>query len=157
VPQAERLQVNAPTVAWEAVDGEVIVINLGTGTYYSLDAAGALLWEGVAAGATVSDCVAAVRERYEGEEAVVRSALDQFVADLQAEGLVVAASSDDSRDNPRDPGAAPGFASSGSAENGERAPFEAPRLERYIDLQNLIQLDPVLAVDERGWPLPGRQ
>jgi hypothetical protein len=150
VPHAERLQVNAPTVAWEAVEGEVIVINLGTGTYYSLAAAGALLWEGLAAGATVADCVAAVRERYEGDEQLVRRALDELIGDLKAEGLVVPGSPDDTQDN------SPGFVPEGSADDGARAPFVAPRLERYIDLQNLIQLDPVLAVDERGWPLAGR-
>ncbi|MGH9048212.1 MAG: PqqD family protein [Acidimicrobiia bacterium] len=156
MPDAERLQVNAPTVAWEAVEGEVIVINLGTGTYYSLDAAGALLWEGLAAGATVADCVAAVRARYEGEEPLIRGALDELIRDLQTEGLVVPASPDDSPDDPRDPGTVPGIDSPGPADDGERTPFVAPRLERYIDLQNLIQLDPVLAVDERGWPLAER-
>ena len=31
-------------------------------------------------------------------------------------------------------------------------PFVPPTLEKYTDMQDLVLLDPVHEVDERGWP-----
>ena len=47
--------------------------------------------------------------------------------------------------------------------DGLRAPFVAPELKRYADMQDLLLLDPVHDVDEKGWPnalaapLPGTE
>ena len=38
------LIVNSPHVVHETIDGETIIIHLGTGTYYSLDGVGADIW-----------------------------------------------------------------------------------------------------------------
>ena len=46
-----RLRVNSPNVMSETIEGEVIVINLATGSYYSLKDAGAAIWHALADGA----------------------------------------------------------------------------------------------------------
>jgi len=42
-----RFRVNSPTVVSETVDGEVIMIHLDTGNYYSLRSTGSLIWDAI--------------------------------------------------------------------------------------------------------------
>lgn len=62
----------------------------------------------------------------------------RFLGDLAAENLISAAE-----------GSAPLLAPS---DDDGAAEFPAPRLERYTDMQDLLLLDPIHDVDERGWP-----
>jgi hypothetical protein len=135
----QTYRTNAPSVVAEAVDGEVMVIDLDSGTYYNLCDVAADVWEGLDAGATVDQCVATATERYEAPDGEVDRGVRAFVAALEEAGLIVA-----------EPGRAGAAPPSGGA---DRRPFVAPRLEPYVELQNLIQLDPILEQDEQGWPL----
>ena len=67
-----RFRLNSPQAIGETVDGEAIVVNLGTGTYYSIKGDSLALWEAIAAGAT-ADEIAEVGAALTGEsrEAVV--------------------------------------------------------------------------------------
>jgi hypothetical protein len=58
---AERFRVSNPNVMSETIDGEVIIINLATGTYYSLKDVGAEIWSLVDGGATAEDISALPR------------------------------------------------------------------------------------------------
>ena len=42
-----RFRVNSQII-WETIEGEVLLINLGTGNYYSLRGTGAAIWNAVA-------------------------------------------------------------------------------------------------------------
>ena len=46
-----RFRVNSPRVMHETIEGEVIVIDLTTGSYYSLRDASAEIWREIEAGA----------------------------------------------------------------------------------------------------------
>jgi len=149
-----RFRVNAPQVVAEQVDGEVIVINLETGHYYSLVDAGAAVWTALARGGAPSDAVAAVADRYAGDSSAIADGVSQFVGELERESLIVLAADGDASagggpgPSPRvDPAARP---------TEVRPPFVVPRLEKYIDMQKLLALDPVLEIDESGWPKPNR-
>ncbi|HDY70854.1 MAG TPA: PqqD family protein, partial [Nitrospirae bacterium] len=39
-----RFRINKPHVINEIIDGEVVILNLDTGNYYSMDKAGADIW-----------------------------------------------------------------------------------------------------------------
>jgi hypothetical protein len=133
---------NTPHVISETIQGETIVIHLTTGTYYSLQGTGAEVWDALNTGASVSDAVDLLAARYDAPREQIDEAVAQLVRDLRAEDLVVEAD-----------GAAP--AAPAAAQNGtaaERAPFAAPRLEKFTDMQDLVLLDPVHEVDPRGWP-----
>ena len=47
-----RHRINSPQVVNETIQGEAIVIHLGTGTYYSLQGTGAAIWDARSAGVT---------------------------------------------------------------------------------------------------------
>jgi hypothetical protein len=134
-----RYRVNSPQVITETIDGEAIMINLATGSYYSLDRVGGDVWSLLEASLPVDDIVAELGRSYEATEDDIRRGVE--------EELVVAC--DDAEPvRPVPPRSA----------TAERAPFRVPKLEKFTDMQDLILLDPVHEVDSRGWPhLPNGQ
>jgi hypothetical protein len=108
----------------ETIDGEVVAIDLETGTYYSLRATGALVWAGIDARVAVADIAAGIG-----------IGIDALIADLEAESLIRPAT------EPPTPW---------SCEPDPDAP--APELERFTDLEDLLLLDPIHDVDAEGWP-----
>ena len=136
-----RYRVNHPQVINEMIDGEAIMINLVTGSYYSLDSLGGEVWELLEKSSSNDDIVNQLSLRYEASDEVIRSAVDDLLGQLSREQLIV---TDES----------PGAASFAPLESrpAQRSPFRAPRLEKFTDMQDLILLDPVHEVDSRGWP-----
>jgi len=118
---------DASHVVHETIDGEAILIHLGTGTYYSLDGVGAEIWGVLAAGAHPDALIAAGLERYEGDPAEVERGLRSLVEELAREGLVI-------EGEPVTP--APGLPSG-------RVPFTAPVLRSYTDMQDFMLVDPL--------------
>ena len=125
-------------VVREAFDDEVVIINLESGTYYSLNGSGVAVWTTIEAGATLDTVVAAVAARYDAAPTRIETDVRQLIDRLLAEQLVC--------ESPGNPGA-------GTAHpEGDRQPYEAPQLSVFTDMQELLRLDPVHDVDEAGWP-----
>ena len=141
---APRFRVNSPNVIHETIEGEVILIDLKTGTYYSLRDAGAAIWESLESGADEGEALVALGLRYEGSGEEMRDALRGLLAELEGEGLI-------RRD---DDSAAIAERPLHSRNGGPKAPFRAPALEKHTDMQDLILLDPVHEVGAQGWPHP---
>jgi Coenzyme PQQ synthesis protein D (PqqD) len=137
----KRFRVGSPRVMHETIEGEVILIALDTGTYYSLRESGADVWEGVAHGASQNEIVAALSSRYDGAPDEIEAAVAELLARLEEERLIEAAHDGD----------ASGWADDAPA---TKRPFAAPVFEKHTDMQDLILLDPVHEVDPRGWPHP---
>jgi hypothetical protein len=136
-----RLRVNAPQVIHETIDHEVVIINLGTGTYYSLEGTGEQIWALLDQGAAIESVAEVLLSRYDADPSELVTSIETFVDELRSESLVVP----DERPAAQD-GAGPGA-------NGPKVPFEPPRLERFTEMQHLIALDPIHEVDEgQGWP-----
>ncbi|MGE3074353.1 MAG: PqqD family protein [Dehalococcoidia bacterium] len=122
-----RYEVNKPDVVDESVDGEVLIVHLGTGAYYSSRGAGDVAWRLLSAGKTVAEASAS--------HGIAEDALSRFVDQLIAEELV----------RPRT--TAPQEVESLAAAAGE------PTLDKYTDMQELLLLDPIHDVEEAGWPM----
>lgn len=133
-----------PQVIHETIDGETIIIDLGTGTYFSLQGSAPEIWSGIAAGEGDEALLARLQARYDGDAQEMRSGLSSFLEELRRDGLIAAGAGAE----------AAGSASAPAPTGGERLPFQAPRLERYTDMQDIILLDPVHKVDNQGWPHP---
>lgn len=130
-----------PEIVHEAVDGEVIAIDLANGSYYSLAGSGPAIWELLAHGVSEAEIGAALAERFEAGEAEIGAAVSALLAQLRENGLIVSEA---------------GAASEPPAPIGpdEKSQFEAPRLERYNDMKDYFLLDPIHEVDTAGWPRP---
>jgi coenzyme PQQ synthesis protein D (PqqD) len=139
-----RHRVNSPNVIHETIDGEVILIDLKTGTYYSLRGVGAAIWQGIVRGADTEQIAGDLQSRYDATEDQTAAAVDNLVAELEREGLI---RGDDGGGEP---------AQVPAAANGAvpQLPFEPPSLEKHTDMQDLILLDPVHEVGAEGWPQP---
>jgi hypothetical protein len=135
-----RFQVNNPRVMHETIEGEVILINLDTGTYYSLRDAGALVWRGVEQHADEEEIVAGLERTYSGAVAEMRETVTALLDELRQEQLISPFDSEVT--------AGPDFDSLGVG----GGPFRPPVLEKHTDMQDLILIDPVHQVDARGWP-----
>jgi PqqD family protein of HPr-rel-A system len=139
-----HFRVNSPNVIHETIEGEVILIDLKTGTYYSLRDTGAAVWQAIEQGAGENAVVAELRSRYDASEDQIREAVRQLLAELEREGLIRA-----------DEGEAAQAAPPSASDNGAgQLPFAAPLLEKHTDMQDLILLDPVHEVGAQGWPHP---
>jgi Coenzyme PQQ synthesis protein D (PqqD) len=138
-----RLKLSAD-VLHETIDGEVIVIDLTTGTYYSLRGTAAEVWELVkqSPGMSLGELTEALVVRYTRNGHNVEGAVVSFVAQLRDEGLVVTDKT--ATGTTVVPVVEP---SAGTAHE-----FTAPVLDKYTDMQDLVLIDPVHDVSQAGWP-----
>jgi hypothetical protein len=127
-------------VIHQTLDGEVIVVNLDTGTYYSFDGVAAEIWAAVERGLTVEETAAEAADHHGTSPRVAEPAVKRFLAELAHEELIVTL-------NGSKPIAAPA-----TADGTAQEPFPEPVLNKYTDMQDLLLLDPIHEVDERGWP-----
>jgi len=145
-----RLRINSDNVVHEEVDGEVIVIDLSSGSYYSLTGAGSEVWAMLEDGASAAVISARLEARYEAEPGAISEAVAAFLGKLEEFRLVALAAGDDAGAN----GTASGGAT--TAPDGDRAAFAPPVLERYTDMQDYFLLDPIHEVSPEGWPKPAQ-
>ena len=141
---SRQFRVRSPHVVDDTIEGEVIVIDLGSGTYYSLRETSAEIWGGIKTGADEASIGDSLVERYEATREEIAAGVSRLLNELAAEGLIEESAGGAS------PAPLEAF-SVPSAQNG-RMPFVAPVLEKHTDMQDLILLDPVHDVTEAGWP-----
>jgi hypothetical protein len=139
-------RVNAPDVISETIDGETIILHLGSGFYFSVGGCGPTAWQMLSESATMARTVAAIEAMYETSGVDVEPELDRFVGELRAEGLLVPAMA----------AAVPApSAQSTEVDSGNRSAFESPTLAKFTDMEDLLLLDPVHEVSpDQGWPHP---
>jgi hypothetical protein len=152
----EQLAVNTAQVVHETIDGETILIHLGSGAYYSLAGCGAEVWELLAAGAGVEEVLASTQTRYDADPEHVAQPVRALLDELLAEELILKGASDvPSVPQPDEDGtqAVSLSASTGDSEPAARAPFVAPVLHKYTDMQQFMLVDPLHDVEQDvGWP-----
>ena len=123
----------------EEIDGEVVMIDLASGIYYSLRGSAVFVWRQIKSGTSEDDLLTALLRSYDAPTGVIEDACAALLAALRGDGLLVDG----------------GEVSDASPSPGDRVPFEPMQLERFDDMAHVILLDPVHDVDpERGWPLP---
>jgi hypothetical protein len=83
-----HFQLNPETVSWREVDGEVLVLDLAASRYLSTNAAGALLWQHLAAGATREELVAALVEEFAIGRDRAFADVDAFLDTMSSQGLL---------------------------------------------------------------------
>ena len=132
------LAVRSPQVISESLDGEAVIIDLDTGTYFSLDPVASSIWDAIAAGGTTAaGIVRGIAAAYGTTFPEAEAALAPFFARLADERLVVAV---------------PGSESAPPAFTKGSASLTEPVLSRFDDIQDLLLLDPIHEVEETGWP-----
>ena len=133
---SSRHAINAPDVIAEDFDGEMVILNLANGHYFSLAGIASPIWDLVLAGHTPQSILSSIQAR---RPELVEDSL-RFLGRLVELDLVrPEANGADS------PGGAIDEVWSG----------KAPEIEVFDDLAELIFADPIHDVDEQaGWPTP---
>lgn len=127
------ISANEQQVAAKIMDGEAILINLGTGAYYSIGSTGGFIWSLIEKRLPLQDIVRAVTEHYDVVPTEAEADVLRIIEELRTEGLVAVSTSN----------AGVGIAPPAP---GTRLPYEKPAIEKYTDMAEMFALDP---------PLPG--
>jgi hypothetical protein len=145
----ERYAVRGEEVAAKSFDGEVVVVHLGTCTYYSASGSGADAWTWIEEGRKLGDVAAAIAERYDIDADRARRDLTPFVARLLEEGLIAPANGDGPLVS-SSPSASP------SPSIAADTDYSPPELHAYRDMADLLALDPPLPeLDRPAWRVAG--
>ena len=140
------LMINQSAVIYEIFDSEIVIINLSTGSYYSLDKSGAEIWRLLERPKTQAAIVHEISTRYQGDRAQVEQEIGKFLDELQRNSLIVPTEIAETA-SPNSL-AEPGETAAGAT----KLPFETPVVHKYTDMEELLLLDPIHEVDEMGWP-----
>jgi hypothetical protein len=132
---SRRYAINAPDVVSESFDGQVVVLNLGNGHYFSLRGIAGPIWSSLLSGHTPRGILNSIQtNRPELVEAA-----QEFLERVVALDLV----------RPQ------ADAAGGPDRIDEVWAGDGPQIEAYEDLAELIYGDPIHDVDEQtGWPTP---
>ena len=141
---ADSYQINEPAIVSETIDGEVVIINLDQGSYYSLRGSAAEIWGRLQEGDGADALLQRLGQVFEGDEAEMSGTLSGFLSQLLAEEILRPAPEAAAHRSAAEPslGAVP----------DEKVTFAAPLLEKFTDMEHLLLLDPIHEVDEAGWP-----
>lgn len=82
---------SSPEILGKVVEEEAIILDLGTGNYYSLEQSGAWIWEQLEAGASLQQLEQGLVERYQVGAEQAREDLVELLEQLLAQGLILAA------------------------------------------------------------------
>ncbi len=140
----KRYKVGGSGIIHEVVDGEVIIIDIDTGAYYSLEGAGGRIWEDLSASATVGETVSDLLAHFDATAEEAEDAVHKLVLNLMENGLLVEA---DSNGTPR-AAKNPPMATSGD----KRPRLGSCELNKYTDMAEMLAIDPIHQVEETGWP-----
>lgn len=136
-----RFRPNAPDIAHQVIDGEVVIVDLRRGNYFSLQGTACVIWECLEQGASLEETTAELASRYDHPPDLVHAEVLRLVSELRENEII--RSDDSAQPQPLAPPACE-----------PKLPFEAPVLQKFTDMRDLILLDPIHEVDEGGWPNP---
>lgn len=134
---ATAYTINPARAISETLDGETIIINLVTGSYYSLNELGTVVWDHLRAGYTAPAIIDRLAGAYPSEQTQVQSAVTTCLTTLLADELIAAIPAHEPANLPLP--ALP-------------AAFIAPTITKYDDMQEMLLADPIHDVDTSGWP-----
>jgi hypothetical protein len=137
-----KYKVNNPYVVYDAMEGEVVIVNLRLGFYYSVRGIGADIWESLVQGYSQKEIV----EKLLGDYDADRQSIEKSVADMlelfTKEQFLTPLTEKESAQvkeithHPRP----------------VKLKFASPNFEKFTDTKDVLLLDPVHDVDENGWP-----
>jgi hypothetical protein len=145
-----KFKINTSQVVHETIDGETILLNLESGSYFSLDSLGGIIWEFLEADVSPGKIIEELKRQFQSQENEIESSVEKFICDLVGENLVISIGNEETND--KDTTLDENLINKLKALNDSI--FSPPQLTKYTDMQDILQLDPIHDVDEAtGWPV----
>jgi hypothetical protein len=140
------VRVDEPHVVYETIDGETILMDLRTGNYFSIEKSGVTIWEVLAETGDVDELIRIAAGACEpGKSEEIKSDIQAFVKRLLNENLLKETSK-------------PGPSKISEEMQGllqkTASAMTSLEINKYSDMQEMLLLDPIHDVDEKGWPEP---
>jgi hypothetical protein len=157
---ASRISIRRHNLASEVIEGEAIIVDVASGTYFSANTSGSEVWSHLLAQpSSPAQLVARLVQRYPDEApGRLEDDLAAFITTLEGHGLLFR--SDDNGDAadaapdsavgaPDAPVVAPD-----AAPRTVSHPYAPPHLEVFTDMRDFLLVDPIHEVSEGGFPEP---
>lgn len=132
--------INTPRMIHETLDQETVIIDTESGIYFNIGGSGSLIFQILKEGATNDTITDRLAVHYQSDPASLRPVVEKFTADLLTEAIIVVA------DQPTDAQSAMFSAADVPAF------YTPPILNKFTDMEELLLIDPIHEVEERGWP-----
>jgi hypothetical protein len=143
---SQPLTIRPNNVASEVIEGEAIIVDVLTGTYYSANPSASLVWGALLAAPQTSDALhALLAHHYPAvERERLASDLAHFIDHLETHHLLAPHTS------------APVVSSTPVELSGDAAsqPYAPPLLEVHTDMRDFLLVDPIHEVSDAGFPEP---
>jgi|SRR5579862_1043617 len=132
--------IDARRISHERLGDEIIIVNVTSGAYYAGVGTAADVWTLISQGASSEEAATRLASVY-GCDGQIASEQVKACLDLLVERGVL------------QPDAGHGRVSAALAlPDVPRAPWATPLFQEYLDMWDLIQLDPIHDVGDAGWP-----
>lgn len=83
------MRLRSERLTWREMDGEIVALDLETQTYLTANSTASMLFELMAEGpVTAEDLVSQLLAEFDVEAATATAAVKEFLADLEARGLL---------------------------------------------------------------------
>jgi hypothetical protein len=136
----QHFEVAVDQVAAQVMDGEVVVINLSTGSYYTSNTVAGAIWPLIEAGHDIAAMANRLCTHFEVERTRAEEDLSTLLQQLEAEGIIRVATT------------APAASPPDAHPIAGRQPYETPFFEVFRDMEQLLALDPPMPdVGEIPW------
>jgi len=171
MPDGKVFCVRPDDVLHDTIEGETVVIDLRSGTYFRFDGAATHAWTILVGRATEDELVDRLAAAYAGPRETIADQVHDFLLALYRDGIIYReeAPAGPNAEPAADPGLAtpdaPRDAFAGLAVDrfdhlramagappAAKLPFGGMKLNRFEDLDELLTIDPVHEVNEAGWP-----
>lgn len=126
------------SVVYERFGDETVIVNLETGCYYSVQNTADAIWTMAVNGRSRSEILKHVTAQCSSDTLECATATTAFLDELLNEKLL------DMTDVVRP--------TDGITLAFPHGAFIQPQLQKYTDMEELLQLDPIHEIDELGWP-----
>lgn len=136
------LRIASEQITSEILDGEVMIVNLGTGSYYSMTGPGTEIWQCLQQGSSREEILEVLTAHYQVDASQIDAKVQGVLDQLMEEKLIRAEEAAEAKADLET-----------LTQVTTRRPFSEPTFNKYTDMQELLLLDPIHDVDEAGWPL----
>lgn len=137
-----QFQIASTKITSEIIDGEVMIMNLENGKYYSLEGTATDIWQLIQKGLSREAILETLQSIYPEEADALQEPTLVFLDKLQSEGVIKKNEAPLPEDNSKNL----------LEDFSQKGPFQDPILNKYTDMQDLLLLDPIHDVDQGGWP-----
>lgn len=135
-------KLNHSRIACELMDGEYVIIDFDTGSYFNTDRISSWILYSLVNSKSLDEIIANLKEQYGSVQGDMVSYVMDFIEDLLDNSIIEVV-------NDTEPASSYGNPKDVSLPNE----FTQPLLNKYTDLQELLLLDPIHEVaPDTGWP-----